>query len=135
MKGQTLVKGSLILLLANLLVKVIGAAFKIPLTNIIGNEGMGYFSAAYSIYSGLFVIATAGLPVAVSKMVSGASATGNYKEIKRIFHIVYIIFLAIGIIGSGVLFFGADTLATTTEYNDSNIAIRVIAPAILFVSL
>ncbi len=134
-QGQSLVKGSLILLLANLLVKIIGAGFKIPLTNIIGNEGMGYFSAAYSIYSGLFVIATAGLPVAVSKMVSGASAQGNYKEIKRIFSIVYMIFLAIGIIGSCVLFFGADSLAATTEYLDSNIAIRAIAPAILFVSL
>ncbi len=133
--GQSLVKGSLILLLANLLVKIIGAGFKIPLTNIIGNEGMGYFSAAYSIYSGLFVIATAGLPVAVSKMVSGASAKGNYKEIKRIFFIVYMIFLAIGIIGSSVLFFGADSLAATTEYLDSNIAIKAIAPAILFVSL
>ncbi len=133
--GQSLIKGSLILLLANLLVKIIGAAFKIPLANLLGNEGMGYFNAAYSIYSGLFVIATAGLPVAVSKMVSGASSLSNYKEVKRIFSIAYIIFLVIGLSGSCVLFFGADSLAATTKYLDSNIAIKAIAPAILFVSL
>ena len=134
-QGQSLVKGSLILLIANFLVKIIGAAFKIPLTNLLGNEGMGYFNAAYNIYAGLFVIATAGLPVAVSKMVSAAGQSGSTKEMKRIFNIAYILFLIIGISGSCVLFFGADGLAATTKYENSNIAIKTIAPAILFVSL
>ena len=69
-KKQTFLEGAFILMAANLLVKVIGAGFKIPLNWLIDDEGMGIFGKAYQIYSGLFVVATAGLPVAVSKMVS-----------------------------------------------------------------
>ena len=134
-KAQSILKGSLILLIANFTVKLIGAAFKIPLTNLIGNEGMGYFNSAYSIYSGLFVIATAGLPVAVSKMISESVAENRLRDTKRIFSIAYIMFLIIGIIGTSALFFGADAYASTTKYTDANIAIRTIAPAILLVSL
>ena len=128
-------KGSAILLAATLLVKIIGAAFKIPLTNLIGNEGMGYFNSAYSIYSGLFVIATAGLPVAVSKMVSESIARNNLRETKRIFSIAYVIFLTIGIVGSAVLFWGADMLVSGMKYAESGLCVKLIAPAILFVSL
>ena len=133
--GQSVAKGSAILLVANLMVKIIGAMFKIPLQRLIGNEGMGYFGAAYSIYSGLFVIATAGLPVAVSKMVSESMVQGNLRETKRIYHTAYVIFLIIGVLGSGALFLFADNWAATTEFTNSNIAIRAIAPSILFVSL
>jgi len=133
--GQSVAKGSAILLIANLMVKIIGALFKIPLQRLIGNEGMGYFGAAYSIYSGLFVVATAGLPVAVSKMVSESMVQGNLRETKRIYRTAYAIFLAIGIIGSGALFLFADNWAATTKFANSNIAIRAIAPSILFVSL
>ena len=133
--GQSIVKGSMILLIANFTVKLIGAIFKIPLTNLLGNTGMGYFNAAYSIYAGLFVIATAGLPVAVSKMVSESVVTGNLKETKKIYNAAFMMFLVIGIAGSLVLYFFADSLAQTTEYLESNLAIRTIAPAILFVSM
>ena len=91
--GQSIVKGSMILLIANFTVKLIGAIFKIPLTNLLGNTGMGYFNAAYSIYAGLFVIATAGLPVAVSKMVSESVVTGNLKETKKIYNAAFMMFL------------------------------------------
>lgn len=134
-QGQSIVAGSLILLLANLLVKIIGAVFKIPLVSLLGNEGMGYFNAAYQIYAGLFVVATAGLPVAVSKMVSASTVQGNTKEVKNIFKCAYIMFIVIGIVGSCVLYFGADRLQSLTKYDNTANAIRTIAPAIFFVSL
>ncbi len=133
--GQSVAKGSAILLIANLTVKIIGALFKIPLQHLIGDEGMGYFNAAYNIYAGLFVVATAGLPVAVSKMVSESMVTGNLKETKRIFRVAYAIFLVIGIVGSAALFLFADEWAATTKFAKSNIAVMAIAPSILFVSL
>lgn len=133
--GQSVAKGSAILLVANLLVKIIGALFKIPLQHLIGDEGMGYFNAAYNIYAGLFVVATAGLPVAVSKMVSESMTTGNLKETKRIYRVAYTIFLIIGVLGSSALFFFADEWAATTKFANSNIAVMAIAPSILFVSL
>lgn len=84
-QSQSVLGGTLILLIANLAVKIIGAGFKIPLTNLIGDHGMGYFNSGYSVYAGVFIIATAGLPVAVSRMVSESMALGRLKETKRIF--------------------------------------------------
>ena len=94
-ENNTFFKGALILAVSNILIKIIGAVFKIPLTRIVGDYAMGLYNTAYTYYTILLTIATAGLPVAVSKMVSGATAKGNYKEIKRIFFIVYMIFLTL----------------------------------------
>ena len=69
-KKQSFVQGAAMLTAAVIIVKVIGALYKIPLGNILGDEGMGYFGAAYNIYALLLTISTAGLPVALSRMVS-----------------------------------------------------------------
>ena len=63
--GQNFMKGALILAVANFLVKVIGAVFKIPLYELIGKDGSGLFNVAYQIYTFMFIIATAGFPTAV----------------------------------------------------------------------
>lgn len=131
--GQSVLKGSLILVIANLLVKVIGALFKIPLTNLLGNEGMGYFSSAYTIYSGLFTVATAGLPVAIAKMIAESTAHNNLRELKRIHGVSYAMFAIIGVIGTAILYFGAETL--TKNYGDNAICVRLVAPAIFFVAI
>ena len=77
--------GAIILMISNIAVKVIGAFLRIPLTNIIGVEGMAYYNAAYSIYVSFYMISTAGIPVAVSRMIAVANSKNNHKEIKRIF--------------------------------------------------
>ena len=77
--------GVVVLTAANLLVKVIGLLFKIPMTNKFGDEVMGYYNSAYSIYTFFYMISTAGLPVAVSIMISDARAKGRLNQIKRIF--------------------------------------------------
>lgn len=128
-----MLKGSLILVVANLLVKVIGALFKIPITNLLGNEGMGYFSSAYTIYSGLFTVATAGLPVAIAKMIAESTARGNLRELKRIHGVSYAIFAVIGVAGACVLFFGADRFVKS--YGDNSICIKIVAPALFFVAV
>ena len=73
-------KGALILMIANLTVKLIGAGFKIPLTYVLGKEGMGLFSSSYQMYAWMFVIATAGFPVAISRMVAESRARGNITQ-------------------------------------------------------
>jgi stage V sporulation protein B len=80
--------GAIILVAANIIVKIIGALFRIPMTNLIGEDGMGYFQTAYGMYNMLFVLSTAGLPVAVSKLVSENVAKGYYGDVKKylIFH-------------------------------------------------
>ena len=69
-KKQTFLQGAIILIVANMLVKVIGALFKIPLQHLLLDEGMGVFNVAYQFYTAMFVFTKAGVPVARSKMIS-----------------------------------------------------------------
>ncbi|MDR3206867.1 MAG: polysaccharide biosynthesis protein [Oscillospiraceae bacterium] len=134
-KKQNFLQGALILSAATALVKIIGALFKIPLSNQIGPEGLAHVTAAYNIYATLFVIATAGLPVAVSKMVSEAVARRRTAEKRAIFRLSLLCFLLIGAVGTVFLFFGARTVAGWMNYPDAYQAVQAIAPAVLFVAL
>ena len=84
-KKQNFLQGTAMLALATAVVKVIGALYKIPLNAIIGKQGFGYYSTAYEIYAVLLMISTAGLPVAMSRMISQASALGHNNQIRRIY--------------------------------------------------
>ena len=134
-KSQSFVEGALILMIANILVKVIGAIFKIPLNYLLGDDGMGYFGTAYTVYNWLFIVATAGMPVAISKMVAEAKAKGNNIEAHRIFSVSYKLLGVMGIIGFVFLYFGADWCANIMASPDSANGIRALSPAILFVAI
>ena len=110
-KKQTFMKGALILMIANIIVKVIGAAFKIPLTYILGEEGMALFSTSYNVYTWLFIVATAGIPVAISRMISETRAKGNFAEVEKIRKVSFSLLFVIGIAGTAILFFGAEAFA------------------------
>lgn len=124
------------LVVAHLVVKIIGACFKIPLANILEETGMAFFSRAYNLYAAMFVMATAGLPVAVSKLVSESLAKKNYGESKKILKAAVILLTMIGIIGTSVLFFGARSFAEGAfQSPGSYLSIVAISPAILFISI
>ncbi len=133
--GKKFLQGALILAGANLLVKIIGALFKVPLRELVGDDGMGIFNVAYQIYTFMFIIATAGFPIAVSKMVAESIANNDEYDAKRVFQTAAILLGIIGIVGSTVLYTFADSLAAFLGNEDSAIGIRVIAPAVFFVSL
>lgn len=135
MKRQSFLKGTAILVAANFMVKIIGAVFKIPLAHILNEEGMALFSSAYNLYAILFVIATAGLPVAVSKMVSESTAKNNDAEARKIFHAALSLLTIIGLLGACVLFFCANILAESIGSENSALGIMSIAPAIFFVAV
>src|SRR5699024_12182367 len=87
LKKQNFIQGAVILMIASLVVKVIGAFFQIPLQNLIGGESspaFGLFSAAYRIYTAMLVISTVGLPAALSKMGAEAAAFGREREGRRV---------------------------------------------------
>ncbi len=134
-KKQSFLTGTAILVAANFLVKLIGAVFKIPLAHILEEEGMALFSSAYNFYAILFVIATAGLPVAVSKMVSESSAKNNEQEARKIFNAALILLTVIGLLGGCVLFFCSGLLAKSVGSENSALGIMAIAPAIFFVAV
>ena len=134
-KKQGFVHGALILMLSNIVVKAIGALFKIPLSNIIGDTAMGYFNSAYSIYSMCFLISTAGLPVAISRMIAASRARGKRREVEKIYRVSLMIFLGIGIIGTMFLFFGADAIARLPGEPELAICIKAISPIMFFICL
>ena len=133
--GKTFLKGALVLAVANLVVKLIGAFLKIPLYSLIGEEGMGLFNVAYQIYTFMFIIATAGFPIAVSKMVAESVARGDETDAKRVFETSLMFLGIIGIAGSLVLFVFADSLAALLHNNAAATAIKMISPSVFFVSL
>ena len=132
-KKQSFMEGAAVLVIAHLVVKIIGACFKIPLANILHETGMAYFSRAYNLYAAIFVMATAGLPVAVSKMVSESLAKKNYAESKKILHSAVFLLTIIGAIGTAVLFFGANLFCSGSP--GSYLSIITISPALLFIAI
>ena len=92
------VQGAAILGIAGLLVKIIGAVYRIPLANIVGESGMAYYEVAYPYYSWLLVISSAGLPTAISKLVSERIALGDIVGAKRVFRAALRLLFVIGIV-------------------------------------
>ena len=133
-KNQSFMKGAFILIIANAIVKLIGAAFKIPLTYLLDEDGMALFTTSYTMYTWLFIVATAGIPVAISRMISESRAISNYGEVKKIFSVSFRLLAIIGIAGSCILFFGAGFFAEKLDNPDAKLGIMAISPAMLFVS-
>ena len=134
-RKKSFIKGALILAVANLIVKLIGAFFKVPLYELLDKEGSGLFNVAYQIYTFMFIIATAGFPIAVSKMVAEAIAKGNTSEANKIFRAAKLLLSVIGIIGSLILFFFAEPLAKFLNNPDAALVIKVISPSVFLVAL
>ncbi|MHB1151004.1 MAG: putative polysaccharide biosynthesis protein [Eubacteriales bacterium] len=127
--------GVLILTFSNILIKVIGLTLKIPLSHILGDDGMAYYNVAYDIYVWFYMISTAGLPIAVSILISESRAKGNFREAKRIFRITLTLFVIIGLFGMGVMMGGSKLFAAAYKFGDSYIAILAIAPTLFFICI
>ena len=128
-KQNTFFGGAAILAAGILVVKLIGMFYKIPLVWIIGDQGSADFYNAYNIYAVLLTISTAGLPVAVSKLVSEASATGRYNQVRRVFRLSLALFLVLGVLSFTVMFFRADWLAGLMHDTKAAPGIRALATA------
>lgn len=135
MKQQSFLQGAGILALATIVVKIIGAFYKIPLNNIIGKEGYTYFLQSYDIYSLLLTLSTAGLPVAMSRMIAAAQARGNLAQVRRIQSAATRVFLLLGIAGAAVMMLLCRPLASLMGIPDGSLAILALGPAVLFVCL
>lgn len=135
-KKQTFLQGTAVLAMATVLVKLMGFLFKVPLNNIIGEDGFGYFNTAYDVYNVLLMISTTGLPVAMSRMISQAQTLGNHAQIKRIYRTSLYVFLTIGMVGSlGMLFFCRQLSVMVTTNENSWAAIASLAPCVLLICL
>ena len=133
--NSKVIKGAAIIGVAGVIVKVLGAFFRIPLTNWLGADGMAYYGYAYTIYGALVVLATAGLPVAISRLVSENIAVKQYRNAHKVFHISMIMMFLLGAGLFLICFLGAKPLTTLLGNADAAPAVRAIAPALLFVPI
>lgn len=132
-KQNSFFGGAAILAAGILIVKLIGMFYKIPLINIIGEAGAADFNNAYNIYAVLLTVSTAGLPVAVSKLVSEANALDRRNQVRRTFRLALMLFLALGLVSFLVMFFRADALAGMMNDSKAAAGIRALAPAVVCV--
>ena len=136
-KRSSFMQNVLILMFAQIMVKVLGLVYKFVITNFegFGDTGLGYYSAGYQIYSLLLALSSIGIPSVVSKLVSERIAKGDNKGAQRIFKICMAFFVGIGIVLSFGLFFGAEYIAIAMyDVADTKYVMQVLAPAIAFVS-
>ena len=132
-KKQSFLGGAAVLAFGIVAVKIIGAVFKIPLRNILGEGGSADFSNAYNIYATMLTISTAGLPVALSKLVSEAYARGRTRQARRTFHISLLVFLVLGLLSFALMWWGNEFLAGLLNNPRAAYGIRTLAPAVVCV--
>ena len=134
-KKQSFLHGTMLLALSTAIVKVIGAFYYIPLKSIIGNVAFSYYSTAYDIYMILLMISTAGLPVAMSRMISQASSLGHYRQVRKIYTVSRTIFLTLGLIGTLLMMAFCKQLASFQEQPDAWVAIVTLGPCCFLICL
>lgn len=134
-RNRHVLGGVAALTFSNLLVKVLGMLFKIPLANQIGEEGMAYYNLAYNIFKWFYMISTAGLPVAISILISRSRARARLNETRRIDQISQGMFLLIGALGCLFMYLGADWFAAIQGAPDAAQSMRFIAPSLFFICI
>ncbi len=133
-KEATVIGGALSLTLATLIVKILGVIYKIPLANILGEEGMGYFNSAYTVYAFFYLLCTAGVPKAVMILVTEADADrgeGAYAIAK----IATRVFLVLGMLVTLAFVLLSEPLSRLIGNSASRATMIAIAPSIIFISV
>ncbi len=137
-KKETFMQGVLTLIFSQVLIKLLGMVYTLYLTNRegFGDEGNGIVSASYQIYAMLLTISSIGVPSAISKIVSERIAVGDHKGAHRIFKIAFATFAVVGLIGSLMLFLGADLIANQwLQIPEAEMTLVALSPAIFFVAV
>lgn len=135
-KKSTFFGGAAILAASAILVKVIGAIYRIPLGNILSDEVMADYNSAYNIYNFFLTISTAGLPVALSKTISEANALGRHNQVQRTFRVAFITFLILGLLSFFCMTVLAAPMAQIVISNPKAVyCVMALAPSVLCVCI
>lgn len=134
-KGQNYIHGAAILTVGVVIMKILGAIYKIPIKNMIGDDGYSMFLSAYNVYNVFLTLATAGLPIALSRLISEANTQGRPMQARRTFSVAWWTFFALGLISSLIMFLFPDTLAGWLHNPDAAKSIWALSPAVLLVCL
>lgn len=136
MKAQSFMRGAVILTTAGLISKLLGAAYRIPFFRVVGSEGMGLYQMAYPLYTMLLAVSSAGIPVAVSKLVAEKLAYRNLAQANRVFRISLIFIALVSGAASIILYIGAPYLAERVLHDArAYYSIAAISPAVFLVGI
>ena len=132
-ENEFLIQGA-ILAAAAVIVKIIGALYRIPLTNIIGDEGNGFLGYAYEIYAMALMLSSFSLPIAVSKLVSTKMAMHQPRNAFRIFKCAMMFAVSVGAVVALAIFLGADMISRHLMESPLSVyTLKVLAPALFIV--
>lgn len=135
MKQNGFVKGAFILILFNLIGKVIGAVYRIPLANLLGSVGIGEYQLVFPLYSLMLSISVSGIPVAISKLVSEYNSKCLHGDVRRLIKIAFCYLIGVSAVCVALLVVGAKFIAKIQGNSEIYLCYYGIAPAILFVAL
>ncbi len=135
-KNPGFVLQGIILASASILVRIIGLIYRIPLTNILGDEGNAFYSNAFEVYNIALLLSSYSIPLAVSKLVSARVHIGERSNAFRVFKAAFVFAGTVGLVVSFIIFFGADYIADTImKMPMSSYALKVLAPCLFVVAV
>lgn len=135
MKRNSILKGAFLLIICNLIGKVLGAIYKIPLASIVGSKGMGEYQLVFPIYCLILTLSSSGMPVAISKIVSELKAEGKHRDCKTLLAISAAALSALSLLGALIIIFIAKPVASFQGNYGAHLCYYALAPAVLFVGL
>lgn len=132
---KSLIKSTMILGAAGVIVKIVGALYRIVLAEFISLEGMSYYQQAFPVYSALLIISTVGLPIAISKLVSERVTTGDYRGAYAVFKTSRMFLILVGVVTSAAMFCLAGPITQLQALPGGQYSLMALAPALFFVSV
>ena len=135
MKIKGFVKGALILIIFNLIGKVIGAIYRIPLANLLGPVGIGEYQLVFPLYSLLLAISVSGIPVAISRIVAEYNSKGQFGDSKKLLRLAILYLFVLSIVSAGIIVICSKFISKLQGNPEIYLCYYGIAPAILFVGL
>jgi len=135
LKASSFVRQASILAGASLFVRLLGFAYRIPLTNFIGDEGNAYYTVAYSVYTFAMAVSSGAFIAAVSKLTSERIALGQFRNAHELFKTAMRLAMGLGFVAALIMFFGARIIAEQLNLPEAFYAIRALAPAVFLVSM
>ena len=134
-RTEGFLKGALVLMLFGFFSKIIGAVYRIPLTRIIGAEGMGLYQMVFPLYTLMLTISSSGIPSSISKLISENIAKNNYKQVGRVLKASFLLLVCFSVVCFFIVVLFAKTFAHVQGNNNAEICYYGLAPAIVFVGL
>lgn len=126
--GQSFIKGAIIISLGGFISKLLGAVYRVPLTNILGSEGMGIYQMVYPLYCILLTVSASGIPTGIARLVSSGKGAGAEKR-------AFAFYGAVGLLGSFLMYILSTPLANVQSEPSIVLCTRLLSPSVFFVSV